>query len=195
MPDTHNPNAESAPSQSSKTVTYSFTDEGNTSGNKIRTKTGKSRLKRGETQRYLLQHSSEEIVFNTLWGLLIKFIRSNGPQSFSTLEKLVTCEYKNIRKLSGHHYTGNIKKSLKGALTSNGLFSSIEDSNTNGMKDSNHSDSSSSKRTKTDGNTIWKVVEDVAGEFIRDKIAQVNKQKLKLKSKKSKANMLPSKNT
>lgn len=162
MEDFHNQKGK-IPSQSSKTVTNSFIEDG-TNNIKQKQKNGKPRLKRGETQKYLREHTAEEIVYNTLWGILIKFIRKNGPQPLEILVKLVTAEYKNIRKLSGHYYTGNILKSVKGALTSNGLFKMVDEG---GKIWKGYSDSGSSKGSGISQNNLWTVSEEAAEELIK----------------------------
>jgi hypothetical protein len=134
-------------------------------------------LKRGTTTKYLLENSSEEIVNNSLSGLLIKFLRENGPQNYQILLKLVTSQYSIIRKLSGHRYTGDIKRALKGALTANGLFTQL-DSDFNAEGESNSSNFFSQNLS-----TVWKVVEPVTSQYLIEKQSQVEQQKQKLMEK------------
>lgn len=162
-----------APSQSSRTITQSFTEDLNTVNN-FNQGQGKRRLKRGATTKYILERSPEEIVNNTLSGLLVKFLRENGPQPLEILSKLVTSEYPNLRKLSGHTYNGNVAKALKGALTANGLFEPIEAASSEFNKsEANRSDRSACQRQ----DTVWKVIEEMAERYIEEKVNQVKAQR------------------
>jgi len=171
------------PSQSSKTITQSFTEDGNNMLN-ISSKTGKKRLKRGATTKYLLDSTPEYIVDNTLSGLLIKFLRENGAQTFKILLKLVISQYDTIRKLSGHLYTSDVKRSLNGALTSNGLFEQVHTSEAEGedrLNSSMKSISNQSLNHKDD--TSWKVIDKNAQVYLDEKLKQVKDQREKLFAK------------
>lgn len=165
---------ENTPCRKSRTLANSMTDELGTAKNELHSQT-RSRLKRNTTKKYIISKTAEQIVYNTLWGFLIQFIRENGPQPFRVLETVIHAQYKNIRKHSGHLYTGNVHKAVKGALTANGLFVQVhfverkeqnDLSRTAGINSSNF-------------DAYWTVDEEVAQKFIYEKIKQVLKQQNK----------------
>lgn len=165
---------ENVPCQPIKTKTNSMTDELGTIRNDQNSQ-AKSRLKRNTTKKYIVSKTAEQIVYNTLWGYLIKFIRENGPQPFRVLETVIHAEYKNIRKLSGHLYTGNVHKAVKGALTANGLFALVHLVDENEQNDLNWNSAINS----TNLDAYWRVDEEVAKKFIYEKIKQVLRQQNK----------------
>lgn len=178
------------PSQSSKTVTHSLTENLSQSCGNQSNKKGKSRLKRGMTTKYLTSNSVEEIVNNTLTGFLIKFIRENGAQPFDVLLRLVSSQYSSLRKLSGHMYSGNVMKSLKGALTANGLFEEINVRSNNAASDSlktfpfgagNNEMSASNPAAQTK----WDIIDLAAESYLEEKMSQVVEQKNQLLHKSS----------
>jgi hypothetical protein len=170
--------SENVPYQSSKTIRRSLKDESGTLTYDLHLQE-KPRLKRNTTKKYIMSLTAEEVVYNTLWGFLIKFIRENGPQLFRELEKLIYSEYKNIRKLSGHMYTGNVHKAVKGALTANGLFTQVAPVDEKEQSQSNCSPTKNS----INPNAYWTVVEEVAQRLIDEKVEQVLKQQNKQPNK------------
>lgn len=180
---------EKQPSQSSKTITQSFTDEFGSNLNNSNSKRDKARLKRGSTTQYLINGSPEEIVDNTLTGFVIKHIRDNGPQDFDTLFWFVKEKYQSLRKLSGHAYTGNIKKALKGTLTANGLFHEIKfdslqtDGKAELQKDANCEEFES--QNKQPIVSYWNIIENAVNEYLKEKIKIVSEKQLKMIKKSS----------
>lgn len=139
------------------------------------------------TSKYLLENDPETIVYNTLSGYLIKFLSEHGPQPFEIIDKLATSQYGNLRKLSGHLYTGNVHKAVKGALTANGLFEEVTIQLTDQAKARKVSeDIDIEDRTiETPKPTIkWQVCEEAAKQYIQEKVQQVTEQQNKLLEKK-----------
>lgn len=149
-------------------MNHSYTEELSSIYEKSNNEQGQKRLKRGTTTQYMIENTPLEIVNNTLSGLLIKFLRENGPQPIDVLQKLLTSEYTKIRKLSGHLYNGNMNKALKGALTANGLFEMITLSD-------QEVESPSGEQT-----IAWKIVEEAAEKYIVEKVKQVTEQRNKV---------------
>ena len=179
---------ERQPSQSSKTVTQSYTEGFDSNLNNSNSKKDKARLKRGTTTQYLIENTPEEIVYNTLTGLVIKFIRENGPQPFDTLLKLVTAKYHTLRKLSGQFYTGDTYKALRGTLTSNGLFQEIKNNPMlYGNTEVNLNKKKEQDKFKFDSNksiySNWNIIESSVQEYLNDKISMIVEKRRSLISK------------
>ena len=180
---------EKQPSQSSKTITQSFTEEFGSNLNNSNSKRDKARLKRGTTTQYLINNSPEEIVDNTLTGFVIKHIRENGPQSFDTLLWLVSSKYQSLRKLSGHIYTGNISKALKGTLTANGLFQEIKFASlqVNENVELQHDPQIWQNENLNNQPIVsyWNIIENAVEEYLNEKIKIVSDKRSKVINKSS----------
>lgn len=169
-------------SQSTRTVTQSYSEDIGGASNSPDKKKSKERLKRGSTQKYILDNTPEFIVDNTLSGLLIKFLKENGPQPFRILEKLVKSEYRNIRKLSGYMYTGDFKRALKGALISNGLFEQVDPQDEGEYNYYRYSDANSSSGSAIKLEAYWSVVQHAADAYLNEKVRQITEKRNSLLS-------------
>lgn len=127
----------------------------------------KKRLKRGATISYLLDHSESQILYNTVNGYLLKYLTENGPKTLNQLYSKVYPRYGEFRKLTGHLYTGTVDKTIKGALSSNGLFKKVM------VGDGISNDTIEQ----------WQVIPEQSEIYIKDKLEQINNTKSKLEGK------------
>ena len=135
---------------------YNDQEEIFSSGNSSLSKQRRKPLeKRGLLTQYLTSLSEEQLVANTLTGFLISKIRQEGEMSFEQILSALETVYPSLRRPNGQLYTTDITRSLKGALSANGLFEQV---NKNGC------------RRKKKYDPVWRVKEAEATEYIKQEV-------------------------
>ena len=92
-------------------------------------------------------------------GYLIKLLRETGPQSFEKILHHLKDVYPILRKPNGRLYGKNVPKSVKAALTANGVFELIE-------KDRGSNRKLKAAR-KGEPEKFWRVNEEAAAHFMQ----------------------------
>ena len=82
--------------------------------------------KKGVLTQYLTSVGDEQLVHNTLTGFLINLLKESGPLSIEKIMIRMAEPYPNLRKPNGKLYGPNMARSVKAALTANGIFELVE---------------------------------------------------------------------
>lgn len=109
--------------------------------------------------QYLTSVGDEQLVHNTLTGFLINLLKESGPLSFDKIMVRMAEPYPNLRKPNGKLYGPNMARSVKAALTANGVFEFVEKRVLGAKRKQKGID-----KEKT--NVVWRVNKDAADLFI-----------------------------
>ena len=133
---------------------------------------------RGFITNYLTSLTVDQIIQNTLTGFLVDLIRKKGNlMQFSNIMAYTQDRFETLRKPNGkpyNHTSGNLKRSISCALTSNGVFQKVAPMTKACITPKSRSSATAGTSTKEKeiqrdiNKELWQVNEEKANEYFED---------------------------